>query len=154
MRVSLIGLDGGTWDVLNNLVDSGIVPNIRRMIEEGVSGELKSLAPPVTGGVWLSLATGLHPGFTGVLDFLKYEGGSLKPVSSKEYRGIALWDILGTHKRRSIVIDWPTLYPAYPINGIMVSSWLGLSTYQASIANTIESLVGDYDIVVNYHEDI
>ena len=50
------------------------------------------------------------------------------------------------------VLDYPLLYPAYPINGIMLSSWGNkISTYPSEILNAIKSLVKNYEIFVDYH---
>ena len=57
-RVIIIGLDGATFGLLNPWLDAGRMPNLKRMIDEGVSAELESSIPPVTAPAWTSFFTG------------------------------------------------------------------------------------------------
>ncbi len=130
------------------------MPRFGELVEKGVRGDLRSLIPPVTGAAWLSMATGLNPGKTGVIDFFKHVGGFvLKPVSSADYRGKSVWDFLSALGYRVAVLDYPMLFPAYPVNGIMVSSWGGeVSTYPESLLDEVKGVAGgEYNIFVDYH---
>ena len=51
-KVLLIGIDAATWDVLMPLVKQGKVPNIARLMKEGVYGELESIEPMMSPVVW------------------------------------------------------------------------------------------------------
>ena len=51
-RVVVIGLDGATFDLLGPWIETGLLPCLKRMIDEGVSGELCSCIPPVTAPTW------------------------------------------------------------------------------------------------------
>ena len=66
----IIGLDGATWNVIKPLAEEGKLPTFKKLMEEGVWGNLESTVPPVTGPAWVSFATGRNPGKTGVFDFL------------------------------------------------------------------------------------
>lgn len=77
-RVLLIGIDGGSWDILKRLVSQNKVPNMKRLIESGSSGYLDSLAwrKKTTGGygyfspiIWSTIATGKLPSKHGIEDF-------------------------------------------------------------------------------------
>jgi len=156
MNVALIGLDGVgeyTLRLLRKYVDH--LPTMRRIIDRGVTGKLLSLVPPVTGCVWLSIATGLNPGKTGVIDFLKRgEGFKISHVSSLDFHGKSLWDFLSLEGFKTGVIDYPMLYPAYPINGFMVCSWgRKLDTWPKSLSVEVDNISGGYNIFVNYHEE-
>lgn len=48
-RVIVIGLDGTTWDLLKPWADGGQLPAIKRLMENGVWGTLKTMLPPITG---------------------------------------------------------------------------------------------------------
>ncbi len=153
LRLALIGIDGGSWNVLMPLIKKGLLRNFETLLNKGVHGYLKSLIPPITGAVWLSMATGLNPGKTGVIDFLKCDQSfNLKFVNSEDYRDRSLWDFLSCLGHKVIILDWPMLYPAYPVNGYMVCSWgKSLSTYPKTLKKEINNLVGDYDIFVEYY---
>ena len=153
MGLAVLGVDGGSWNVLSWLVREGYMPNLERLIKSGVHGSLRSIVPPVTGGAWLSMATGLNPGKTGVIDFFKHVGNFvLEPVSGEDFRGRSYWDYLSVLGFRVAVLDYPMLYHAYPVNGVMLSSWGGkVTTYPENVLDKIRGLVSKYDIFVNYH---
>ncbi len=151
--LAVIGVDGASWFTLKWLLKEGYMPNLKRLIEKGVSGNLESTIPPVTGAAWLSLATGLNPGKTGVVDFIKHVGDFMfEFVSSRDYYGKSVWDYLSILDYKVAVIDYPMLYPAYQLNGLMICSWgEKLSCYPSGVCSEVESLVGEYDIIVKYH---
>jgi len=123
-KVIVFGLDGATWKVLKPLCDQDKLPNIKRLMTEGVFGELESTFPPVTGPAWLSMATGKNPGKTGVFDFLNRAGEqySHEVIDSSKFRdNKAYWDYLDKNGFRIIIVNYPMLYPPYKINGVMIS---------------------------------
>jgi len=153
MKLAVLGIDGGSWNVLRMLVEEGYMPSLKRLLERGVHGDLRSIVPPVTGGAWLSIATGLNPGKTGVIDFFKHVGNFvLEPVSGEDFRDRSFWDYLSVLGFRVAVLDYPLVYPAYPVNGVMLSSWGGrITAYPESVLDEIHCLVGEYNIFVDYH---
>ena len=50
-KVFLLGLDGGTWRVLDKLMAKGIMPNLKRLADEGAKGTLRSTIPYSRGVV-------------------------------------------------------------------------------------------------------
>lgn len=159
VKTILIGLDGGTWKVLKPLAERGAMSNLARLMEQGGWGVLRSTIPPVTGAAWPSLATGLNPGKTGIVDFLSRRGREyrLYPVDSNWYRGYAFWDLLSVEDRRVAVFFYPLTYPPYPVRGVLVS---GLGTpdlkpksYPQEVADEILSLFPDFKVYVDYHDE-
>lgn len=77
-RVILIGIDGGDWEILTRLVVNGKMPHFKKLMEEGSSGHLNSIAwkqliygskgyySPI---VWATIATGKNPAKNGIEDF-------------------------------------------------------------------------------------
>ena len=61
-RVVVIGLDGATWDLLRPRMDEGSLPNLKRLADEGATGDLRSIYPPETPAAWPSFMTGKNPG--------------------------------------------------------------------------------------------
>ena len=47
-RLLIIGLDAGTWDILDPLVASGDMPSLGRLLERSARAELLSTFPPTT----------------------------------------------------------------------------------------------------------
>ena len=49
-RIVIIGWDGATFDVANPLLEQGKLPNLKRLMEMGSSGRLRSTIPPLFFG--------------------------------------------------------------------------------------------------------
>ena len=157
-RVLVVGWDGATWDVLDRLMERGLMPNLERLRSEGVWGTLTSTYPPITGPSWFSMATGMNPGKTGVYDFLTRTTSDylLHPISSSFIRGKAYWDILSRRGINVGVFAYPMTYPPYPVNGFMVTDpgprlRAAYVSYPGNLADRIENATGGYEPFVNYH---
>jgi len=69
IKLVIIGIDGGTYSIIDPLIEKGALPNLRRLIKSGVKGILKSTYPPLTAPAWVSFMTGENPGKHGFFDF-------------------------------------------------------------------------------------
>jgi predicted AlkP superfamily phosphohydrolase/phosphomutase len=159
-RLFILGLDGADYDLVSRLCEEGVTPNLRDLARGGALGPLRSTTPPITGPSWLGLASGLAPDQTGVPDFLVREGEvGMRPISSRDFRGRALWEPVGGAGGRVAVFNFPILYPPYPVNGVMVSGF-GTDestqwTYPTDLKADLLAAVGrDYNLTVNYHHDV
>lgn len=122
-KVAIIGLDGGTFRVIDYLANRGRLPNFAALMEKGVRAELMSSVPPITPAAWVSFYTGTNPGKNGTVDFFRWRPGtySLSPVNTTTVTGEPLWSLASRHGRRVCVFNVPVTWPATPVNGIMVS---------------------------------
>ncbi len=117
-KVFLLGLDGGTWDILNLGISKGILPNFEKIIKKGSAGVLKSTIPCSTIPALPALFTGKNPGNLGVFGLKGHAGAS---VSLKNVEDLKIWDILNTYNYTSCVVNVSHAYPPIRINGIFVS---------------------------------
>jgi len=126
VRVLIIGLDGGTWRVLKPMMNKGVMPNLKKLIESGVSGILNSTLPPLTPPAMASFQTGVLPSKHGIYEFTQYRPGSYRPtfVSSKSLKKKTIWRILSNAGAKIALVGVPLTYPPQPINGISVSGLL------------------------------
>ena len=69
-KMIVIGIDGGTFDVILPMIDQGQLPVLASLIKNGVRGELQSTIPTNTGPAWVSMMTGANPGKHGIFFFL------------------------------------------------------------------------------------
>src|SRR5712691_5806703 len=112
-RVAVIGLDCATPQLLfHDLLDE--IPNIRKLMESGMYGNLASSTPPITVPAWACAMTGKTPGQLGIYGFrnrkdTSYEG--LSVVTSLSVKEPTVWDKLGEHGKRSLLIGVPPGYP-------------------------------------------
>lgn len=156
-RVLFIGLDGATFDLLDPLIQAGLMPRLKEFIGAGVRGLLETTIPPITPTAWVSWMTGKNPGKHGVFEFLLRRKGSGAlpdmPVSSRARDGLPFWDILAETGKRSIVTNVPCTYPPSIANGLMVSDFLTPRgrrdfTHPAGLLDEIESKFGPYQLYI------
>jgi len=123
--IAIVGLDGATWDLARPLMDAGEMPTLRRLVDAGASGVLRSTTPPVTFPAWSSFMTGANPGKHGIFDFTRRVPGTyeLAFVTSRDRRLPTMWRLLSDAGRRVAVLGVPTTYPPEPVNGIMVGGF-------------------------------
>jgi len=126
MKTLVIGLDGATFDLLGPWIESGELPNLRRLVQQGASGRLETTYPPVSASSWNSYVTGMNPGKHGVVDFVQPEPGSFKVAmtggGSRRTQGF--WDWLNAAGFRTGLVGIPVTYPPEPVDGFMVSGFL------------------------------
>lgn len=116
-RVVIVGIDGGDWDVLEPLMEAGELPALSALRARAAWGRLAIDSPhsPVS---WTTLATGRHPEGHGVL---LPEGMAAPKVSQAMVKTRRLWDLAGAQGRRSLVAHWWLTWPAYPMEGVLLS---------------------------------
>lgn len=123
-KVLLIGWDGADWKYLNPLIDQGLMPTLKGLIEGGTMGRLATLDPPLSPTLWTSIATGKRPYQHGIHGFTEPDpsGEGIRPIYSTNRKGKAIWNILTQHGLKTHVIGWWPSHPAEPINGTMISN--------------------------------
>jgi predicted AlkP superfamily phosphohydrolase/phosphomutase len=124
LRTLLVGIDGGSWSVLDPLIDAGVVPTLGSLFDEGVSGDLASQIPPWTPSAWPSLYTGVNPGKHGVFDFLRFDGYDWDLVDRTDVHEHALWELLDQRGLTSVVVNVPVTGPPRPFDGALVPGYV------------------------------
>lgn len=123
-KTLLIGWDGADWKYLMPLIDQGLMPNLKKLIEGGSMGKLATLDPPLSPTLWTSIATGKRPYKHGIHGFTEPDpsGEGIRPMYITNRKCKAIWNIMTQHKKKSHVVGWWPSHPAEPINGTMVSN--------------------------------
>ena len=121
----VVGLDGATFKIIKPLIADKQLPNIERIMQQGLATELESTQPTATLPAWSSFLTGANPGTHGIIDMFRhvpggydltgFHGGDrliptcLQHLSNKGYR-VASIGIPGT-------------FPPEKINGVCISGF-------------------------------
>jgi len=152
-RVLCIGLDGATFDLIKPWIAEGRLPNLKRLLEEGVHSNLNSVIPPLSPQAWSSFMTGVNPGKHGLFGF-KYQKKSKYEFQFTNNNCIkvkTLWKLLSEKGKKVITVNVPFTYPPEEINGIMVSG-LGTPgtsvdfTYPPHFKEEVLKTINDYTI--------
>jgi predicted AlkP superfamily phosphohydrolase/phosphomutase len=152
-KVFVIGIDSATWDLLNPWMQKGKLPNLQRVIGQGVWATLGSTFPPLSPAAWTSMATGKNPGSHGILDHIVRKGRTYDflPVNSRMRRAKALWQLLSEAGKKVGIINVPLTYPPEEVNGFMISGMYTPSeehtfTYPPSLIQELQKEIGGYTI--------
>ena len=70
-KLLVIGWDAADWKVINPLIQDGKMPALKKLMERGVFGNLKTLDPPLSPMLWTSMATGVRPYKHGIGGFVE-----------------------------------------------------------------------------------
>ncbi len=122
-KVLLVGWDAADWKVIRPLMEAGRMPHLRSLVENGSSGQISTLHPPISPMLWTSIATGKRPFQHGIHGFAEPapDARRIQPVTNLSRTCKALWNILSQNHLRSVVVGWWPSHPAEPIQGAMVS---------------------------------
>lgn len=164
-RVLVIGLDGGTFRILEPLAQKGKIPNLKRLMEQGFKAELLSTVPPISAPAWATFITGKNPGKHGILHFvalkpeessedgLEIFPGGFSLVNLRSIRERTLWQIIGEAGKKVGVMNVPICYPPSAVNGFMICGMLTPPsaknfTYPPELADRL----GEYEIDLDLEE--
>jgi len=117
-RLLVVGVDGASWPLVDELIAEGVVPNLAALSERGLRGRLESSFVPESAMAWTTLRTGVTAGEHGVLHFM-----------SPDHTRRSYWSWLDDAGLRGVVIGVPKSSPEEPWSGVLVGGW-NMSTEQ------------------------
>ena len=123
--LTVIGLDSATLAVAEPLMAEGHLPSLKRLLEQGSGGVLRSTTHPLTPHAWATLVTGVNAARHGIWDFTERDesGYRLRFVNGSFRRAPAVWDRLTAHGRGAGLVGIPFTWPAPRIEGFSVAGF-------------------------------
>jgi tetratricopeptide (TPR) repeat protein len=121
--VIFVGLDGADWELLDDYMASGVMPNLAALVRSGRAGTLKTINPPLSPLVWTTMMTGASPLDHGILDFTRRnpKTGALEPIPSSERRRPAIWNMAGDGNKSVAIFGLWATWPAEAVKGLLVA---------------------------------
>ncbi|MFX1274395.1 MAG: alkaline phosphatase family protein [Promethearchaeota archaeon] len=159
-KIIVIGLDCATPKTLfEDFINE--CPNIKKLMDEGVYGKLRSSDPPITIPAWMVMATSKKAGTLGLYGFRHRKENSYTDfwvASSYNIKEPKIWDILGEKGLKSIILGIPPTYPIQEINGHMVSGFITPDTssnytYPPELKEEIQNNIGQYILDANFRTE-
>jgi len=150
-RTVIIGLDGMPYRLIKDLAEEGTMPNMSRLIQEGIFRQMESSIPEVSSVAWSSIITGANPGEHGIFGFTDLMPGTYSMFfpNFNSLKATPFWQREGSG--RSVIINVPSTYPARRLNGVMISGFVALNlqkaTYPPSLVPELERM--DYRLDVD-----
>ncbi len=140
--VLVLGLDGADWAVLDPLMESGDLPALRRLRDQGAWGVLRSMKPTLSPLLWTTVATGRTPDVHGIVDFLVHDPASGRdvPMSSGFRKVRALWSILTDVDQPSLTVGWWATWPAEPVLGSMATDRIAYTLFESGAEPLVKNV--------------
>jgi len=155
-KVIIFGLDcAGPELIFEQFYDD--LPNMKKLIQKGIWGKLKSCVPPITVPAWTCMMSSQEPGQLGFYGFrnrANYSYDEMSIANSQAVKAPRVWNLLSRRNKEVILVGVPQTYPPSRVNGCMVTSFLTPSTksqytYPNELRYEIEKVVGKYMIDVD-----
>jgi predicted AlkP superfamily phosphohydrolase/phosphomutase len=143
-RCLVLGLDGGTFDLLDPLMKAGEMPFLASLAARGARAPTLSVYPAKTIPAWYSFATGKDPGELGVFGFMEPDGGPGLSHFVQSFRPAeAFWDTLSRSGAKVGVLNLP-IGAGYPVHGFILPGFFSdaSATFPTGLRTDIEAALG------------
>ena len=159
-KLVIIGLDCATPRTLfEEFIED--CPNIKKLMESGVYGKLRSCDPPITIPAWMVMSTGKKAGTLGLYGFRHRKENSYDDfwiATSYNIKEPKVWDVIAKKGLKSCVLGVTPTYPPQKINGCIVTGFITPDsttefTYPPDLKEEIIKNIGDYLFDVNFRVD-
>ncbi len=129
----VIGIDGVPFELIKDLSKKGVMPNVRKLMDEGSFIKTQVPLPEISSVSWTSFMTASNPGEHGVYGFMEInpENYSFVFPSFPRLPVKTIWEEMGEKGKRAIIINLPNTYPARPLRGILISGFVALDLDRA-----------------------
>jgi predicted AlkP superfamily phosphohydrolase/phosphomutase len=145
-KVVIIGIDGLDPFLIEKWSD--YLPNFQSLVKYNPNTDIKleSTTPPDSICAWTSIYTGENPAEHGLIESIDYLSSKKDEESidrAAHFRGRTFWDMASKMGKRVCIINPFIAYPAWEVNGIMVSG----PVFEGGDTSTYpENLIDNYNI--------
>ena len=145
-RVFVFSIDGVPYTFLKAQLETGRFPHLGELAGESAFSRMRSVYPTISSVAWSSYMTGQNPAKHGIFGFVDRKPGSSEVFipTSLNMTSKTLWEILGQHGKKVVVMNVPVTYPPRTVNGLLVSGFLATNlkkaTYPAEAAAELEAM--------------
>lgn len=149
-KVVIIGLDGVPYDMIEKFASNGTMPNMAKLISEGIFKKSESTIPEISSVAWSSTITGKNPGEHDIFGFtdLRKNSYQMRFPNFTDLKAKPFWE---EWNGKSVIINVPSTYPSREINGVHISGFVSIdinkSVSPSSLVPKLESM--DYRLDVD-----
>src|SRR4051812_18349300 len=104
MKICFLGLQSATPEIIFG--DERLV-NLRRLMDLGAYGQLKSIVPPSAVPAWLCMATSQDPGSLGVYGSCDRSDYPYQKAGVASSASTTIWDQFAKQGKKSIIVGVP-----------------------------------------------
>jgi predicted AlkP superfamily phosphohydrolase/phosphomutase len=124
-KILVLGLDAMDPDLLLKWCDSGDLPTLAKLRDEGTWGRLNTFPGLGDDGVWPSFATGSNADEHGRYHYIQFDSDSYSEFYAKDdfLKREPFWKTLSDAGQRVAAIDIPKCPLTPGINGVQLADW-------------------------------
>ena len=151
-KLLIIGIDGGTWNILNEAIKLKQMPYLENLKVKGAYGTLISTVPPISPSAWGTIQTGKDAINNHIYEFYTFNKKTKKfNIVNSEFLESTVWDILSNLGKKIALINIPMTFPPKKINGYIISGILTPSldsnfTYPPDLKKKIIEKIPTYQL--------
>ncbi|MCD6095591.1 MAG: alkaline phosphatase family protein, partial [Thermoprotei archaeon] len=112
-KLILIGIDSLILDFTERFIKEGLMPNIKRLMENGSYGYALPSMPTFTPPNWTTIATGADPSIHGIKGWV---------FDSRACKVEFLWTVAARAGKKVVLLRYPCGYPATHPNVIAIAN--------------------------------
>ena len=146
-KMVILGMDGMDPRLMQQFVEEGVMPNFKKLIDEGDFKPLQTSASPQSPIAWSTFITGMDSGGHNIFDFVHRDPKTMMPFASlskttagehnlnvgswvlplssgkveNQRKGKAFWQVMSDHGIPSIVFQMPANFPPVEAKGFSLS---------------------------------
>lgn len=155
--VLLVGWDGAPYELLEELLEDGELPTLRRLASEGYFGPLETVPYVMSSCAWSTFLTGKNAGKHGVFDFYsnEFREGTYfrEPIDSTARDGPDLGVLLNDRDRDMGQVNVPMTYPVPEISDFAIGGMISPGVDADGFVHPSDFLDG-YDDLSEYRIDV
>jgi predicted AlkP superfamily phosphohydrolase/phosphomutase len=125
-RLLVLGIDAADPLLVERWTADGTMPNLARLMREGLSGRSGGLEGFCVGSTWPSFYTGVSPAGHGHHSLVQLRPGSYdyyEVTAGDVTKAPPFWEHLGEQGRRVAILDVPLTRLSPKINGVQTVEW-------------------------------
>jgi predicted AlkP superfamily phosphohydrolase/phosphomutase len=154
-KLVLLVIDSADADLVSQWASAGFLPNIARLMREGVTTPIETPAGVLEGAIWPTILTS-----TGAATHKMYAYKQIVPGSydveiamMADRMQMPFWAYLSRKGKRVAVIDAPFAVPVKRLNGIQITNWGGHDlwsyprcSWPVTLIDELVQRFGDYPV--------
>jgi predicted AlkP superfamily phosphohydrolase/phosphomutase len=142
-RVFVLGMDGLSFEVIKPLIDSGELPNFKKIYENSMKGVLNSIIPNASIPAWLCFSSSQNPGQIGAYYHIRDVVGSYEKEIVQIKADTEIWDVLSQHNKKVGIFNVPGTHPPRKVNGFFVSGFFIPEGKEYAYPPEIKEIIGE-----------
>jgi predicted AlkP superfamily phosphohydrolase/phosphomutase len=144
-KAFILGLDGGTWDLIDRFMAEGKLPTFASLKRESAWAATSTTWPAHTGPGWASFVTGCMPGSHGIFQFFDTQEPNYRGriVGTRDFGCRSCWEWAAANGLTLGLVNIPMSHPAVPLPGYQITWPLKQTTKYCDPPHLLSQLARD-----------